>query len=165
MRPLHAGDRDKVLDLLRATGSFSDAELDVADELVTIVLSQPHQTDYYAFVCEERRGDEGVLTGFVLVGPTPATSGTWDLYWIASHPSTHGTGVAQTLDSFAKAFVRERGGYLLLAETSGRPGYARTRAFYRKQGYAELARIPDYYALNDDLVVFGARLGPVADQR
>ena len=151
MRPLRDGDREKVLDLLKATENFSGAELDVADELVTIVLEQPGQVDYHAFVSED-------LLGFVLVGPTPATTGTWDLYWIASHPAAQGTGVAQTLDAFAKAYVRERGGYLLIAETSGRESYARARAFYRKQGYAELSRIADYYAPGDDLVVYGARL-------
>jgi ribosomal protein S18 acetylase RimI-like enzyme len=94
----------------------------------------------------------------LIIGPTPATTGTWDLYWIAAHPELQGTGVAQALDAFAGEYVRARGGYLLIAETSGQPGYARARAFYQKQGYAELARIPDYYKPADDLVVFGRRL-------
>ena len=157
IRPLGAHDREPVLELLRSTNNFSPAEIDVADELIGIVVEKRDQQDYHAFVAEE---DVRGVTGFLLLGPTPATVGTWDLYWMAAHPSVYGAGVAQALDAFAKSFARARGAYLLIAETSGRPSYARARAFYTKQGYEELARIADYYAPADDLVVFGSRLLP-----
>ncbi len=47
-----------------------------------------------------------------------------------------------------------RGGRMLLVETSGLPDFERTRAFYRKCGYEEEARIRDFYAAGDDKVVF-----------
>jgi hypothetical protein len=50
IRPLAGEDRESVLDLLRATEAFTPAELAVADGLIDIVVSQPHQTDYFAFV-------------------------------------------------------------------------------------------------------------------
>ena len=157
IRPLEARDREPVLSLLRLTENFSPAEIDVADELVGIVVERAEQQDYHAFVAVGDEDDDTVQ-GFTIFGPTPATAGTWDLYWIASHPAVFGSGVAQELDEFARDFVRERGGYLVIAETSGRASYARARAFYSKQGYRELARIADYYAPSDDLVVFGVRV-------
>jgi ribosomal protein S18 acetylase RimI-like enzyme len=47
-----------------------------------------------------------------------------------------------------------RGGRLLLVETSGLPSFERTRAFYRKCGYEEEARIRDFYAAGVDKVVY-----------
>jgi hypothetical protein len=42
----------------------------------------------------------------------------------------------------------------LLVETSSLAQYDRTRAFYAGRGYEEEARIRDYWAVGDDLVVF-----------
>jgi GNAT superfamily N-acetyltransferase len=119
--------------------------------LIDIVLHQPLQRDYFAFV------DSG-LRGFLILGPVPATMGTWHLYWIAVHPSQQGTGIGRELQSFAESFIRDHGGYWLLAETSSQPGYARARSFYLKHEYVELVRIADYYRLSDDMIIYGKRL-------
>ncbi|HEY3874216.1 MAG TPA: GNAT family N-acetyltransferase [Candidatus Kapabacteria bacterium] len=154
VRELHKEDKRAVLDLIRATKNFSEPEIAIAEELIDIVIDNPEQKDYNAFV-NETNGD---VAGFLLLGPTPATVGTYDMYWIAAHPNYYGTGIAQTLDRFAEDFVKQRGGYLLIAETSSQPAYERTRAFYRKQAYQQFARIADYYKPGDDLIVFGKRV-------
>ena len=154
IRPLIATDRLPVIELLRATSNFCPKELDVAAELMDAVVDNPAQKDYFAFVEEQA----GQVRGLLILGPVPATAGTWDMYWIAVHPDFYGQGVAQSLERWAESMVRERQGYWLLAETSSQPGYERTRAFYVKQGYAVLARIADYYKPADDLIVFGKRL-------
>ena len=43
---------------------------------------------------------------------------------------------------------------MLLIETSGKPGYEKTEAFYRSQGYLEICRIADFYAPGDCKLVF-----------
>lgn len=154
VRELHKEDKSEVLDLVRATNNFSEPEIDIAEELIDIVTNNPEQKDYYAFVSEK----SGKIAGFLLLGPTPATVGTYDMYWIAAHPAYYGTGIAQSLDTYAVNFVRERNGYLIIAETSSQPGYERTRKFYAKQGYSEFARIADYYKPGDDLIIFGKRV-------
>jgi len=157
IRPLAPTDCEAIDVLLRATDNFIEAELAIARELMEIVINDPLQTDYHAFVAEQAV-DESRVVGFLILGPTEATVGTWDLYWIAVTPEYYGTGVAQALHDYAEAMVRERNGYLLISQTSGQPSYERTQAFYRKQGYRLLARIPDYYAPADDLLIFGKRL-------
>ena len=42
----------------------------------------------------------------------------------------------------------------MLVETSALPAFARTRAFYRTNGYVEDARIREFYAPGEDKVVF-----------
>jgi len=154
IRPASAQDREEITKIVQATGNFNAEEIAIADELIDIYLNRPEQRDYFAYVFD----DDGRTAGFLIVGPTPATTGTYDMYWIASHPDYYGKGVSQSLDRFAEQFVKERGGYLLIAETSSQTSYDRTRAFYDKQGYEVVSRITDYYKPGDDLVVFGKRL-------
>ncbi len=154
IRELRADDRSSITRLVRATQNFSEAEIAIAEELIDIVIERPDQKDYYAYVA--LAGDR--IAGFLLLGPTPATTGTYDMYWIAVHPEFQGQGVAQALDEYAVHFVRERGGYLIIAETSSQPSYERTRAFYIKQQYQLLAQIGDYYKPGDDLIIYGKRV-------
>jgi ribosomal protein S18 acetylase RimI-like enzyme len=155
IRKLERSDREQVLEIVRATNNFNEQEVSIAAELVDVVLDQPEQADYYAYVYEA----EGNVSGFLLLGPTPATAGTYDMYWIVVDPDYQGQGIAQALDACAVSFVQERNGYWLIAETSSQPSYERSRAFYVKQGYSVLARIPDYYKPGDDLIIFGKRVG------
>jgi ribosomal protein S18 acetylase RimI-like enzyme len=156
IRAFKAGDRDAVIDLVEANGNFTDDEVAIAKELIDICIEKPEQRDYFTFVYEVE--EEKRIGGFLIVGPTPATVGTYDMYWIASHPDFYGKGIAQALDRKAVEFVRDHGGYLLIAETSSQSSYERTRGFYQKQGYATLSVIADYYKPGDDLVVFGKRV-------
>lgn len=154
IRPLRQSDRKPILDLLRETAVFTDEEVAIALELVDEVLEKPEQKDYVIFVfCH----DNAVL-GYYCLGPTPATVGTFDLYWIAVKPAAHGVGVGTALTAHAEQTAGSVGGRLLVAETSSRPEYEGTRTFYLHNGYAELSRIRDYYRPGDDLVVYGKYL-------
>jgi GNAT superfamily N-acetyltransferase len=154
IRPLRRDDREPICRLLVATGVFTDDETAIALELIDIVVDNPTQKDYIIRVCEEG----GEILGYYCVGPTPATQFTYDLYWIAVDPAMHGKGIGRILDEHALDLVRERGGRLVIAETSSQPRYDRTRAFYVRRGYAELARIKEYYRPDDDLVIYGKYL-------
>jgi hypothetical protein len=45
-----------------------------------------------------------------------------------------------------------------VVETSSRPEYVATRAFYARRGYTEAARLRAFYAPGDDRVIFTKRL-------
>jgi len=157
IRPLRRADRELLQRLVEATGVFSPAEIAIALELIDAVLDKPGQKDYCIAVSDE----DGSPVGYYCLGPTPGTSGTYDLYWIAVAPSHHGRGIGSALDAHAEALVRSSGGRLIVAETSSTPRYDATRAFYHRRGYAELSRIRDYYSAGDDLVVLGKYLVPL----
>ena len=55
---------------------------------------------------------------------------------------------------YVEQTLTARGERLLLVETSGLANFERTRAFYRKCGYDEEARIRDFYKAGDDKVVY-----------
>jgi ribosomal protein S18 acetylase RimI-like enzyme len=154
IRPLRGDDRAPLFEILKRTDVFTEDELAVAKELIDAVVETPDQKDYIINVFEEG----GVVLGYYCIGPTPATLATFDLYWIAVHPSFHGGGLGKALNTHAEELIRSRGGRLVMVETSSQPRYEKTRFFYMRRGYSELSRIRDYYRPGDDLVIYGKYL-------
>jgi hypothetical protein len=54
--------------------------------------------------------------------------------------------------------VREMGGRILIAETSGMTEYKSTREFYVSVGYLNEATIKDFYKPGDDLKIYTKRI-------
>ena len=131
-----------------ATGLFRPAEVAIAVELLDDALAGD---DDYRFL-GAFLGDE--LVGYACWGATPGTEGTFDLYWIVVHPARQGSGVGTQLLTAVEAQLTADDGRLIVVETSSRPSYAPTRAFYERRGYAVAARLPGYYAPGDDLVIY-----------
>ena len=154
IRPIKREDREPLRQLLLETQVFTPDEIEIALELIDLCLNNPDQEDYIIFICEA----EGEVAGYYCIGPTPATEGTFDLYWIAVKPSTQGHGIGGKLNAHAENVVRNLGGRLMIAETSSLPRYDKTRRFYATHGYSELSRIRDFYRIGDDLIVFGKYL-------
>jgi len=155
VRPLIEKDRATLLSMLIRTRAFTSAEIDVAMELIDSVLKDPMQKDYQIYCLVDDR-DQAV--GYICYGPTPMTQGTFDLYWIAVDPDFQEKGAGSRLLSFLEEVVKAEGGRLILADTSTIPHYERTQRFYLKNGFQEVARIPDYYHPGNDRVTFCKRL-------
>lgn len=147
-------DRDAVLTFLAATGFFRDDEMTIAAEVLDEANAKGPQGHYQSFVAEEG----GQPVGWICIGPTPCTLGTFDIYWMGVTPDRQGKGIGAALLRHAEALIRERGGRLSIIETSGRPIYESTRGFYLKLGYREVARIADFYAPGDAKVMYAKDL-------
>jgi ribosomal protein S18 acetylase RimI-like enzyme len=105
------------------------------------------------------------LVGYACFGPTPGTDRGYDLYWIAVNPAVQGAGGGTFLIGEVERQLGERNARFVLAETSSRSEYAATRAFYVARGYAEAARVREFYGPADDLVLFTKRLQPAPRSR
>lgn len=150
-RELRSKDREPLSRLLRECGAFSDDEVRVALELIDEGLAPDGDPDYRFVVAEHP--SEGPQ-GYTCFGPTPLTDGVFDLYWIAVDPRAQGRGVGKLLLSAAESEVRASGGRMILIETASKPEYASTRAFYDGAGYSLIARIPDFYRIGDDKLIY-----------
>ena len=150
LRPLSRSDREPIEGILRDCGAFREDEVAVALELV-----DAPESDGYEFVVAEL---QGYVAGYACFGATPMTQGTYDLYWIAVHPVAQGNGVGKALLRAVETQLRERGARLLLIETASKASYAETRLFYEASGCREIARVPDFYAVGDDKIVYGRKL-------
>jgi len=150
-----ARDRGRVHAIIEATGVFRPDEVAIALEVFDGALARPG-ADYTALGAYAG----GRLVGWAAFGPTPGTTGTWDLYWIAVDPTTQGRGVGRELMARCEDAIAALEGRLVVVETSSRDGYVPTRAFYERLGYRAQARIPDYYAPGDGLTIYVKSLGP-----
>ena len=155
IRVLVEKDRSGLLSMLIKTRSFTSAEIDVAMELIDIVLKDHIQKDYQIYCMVD---DEDQAIGYICYGPTPMTQGTFDLYWIAVDPDFQEQGVGSRLLSFLEKAVKAEGGRLILADTSTVPHYEKTQKFYLKNGFQEMARVFDYYHPGNDRITFCKRL-------
>lgn len=157
VRPLVAADREAVARITRDCGAFRDDEIPVALEVFDAAVRDAAGESYVA------RGAEvdGALAGWICWGPTPCTLGTWDCYWLVVDPTRQGGGVGTRL---VEAMERALAGRarLIVVETSSRDDYAMARAFYEARGYTATARIPEYFAPGDGLVVYTKSLMPAA---
>lgn len=151
IRRIKQSDARKIERILEKIHNFSEEDVKVGMELVNIAANDIKQNDYNVFVYEE---DEQVL-GFHCTGKRPLTDAVYDLYWIATDPDVQSKGIGKQLLAHAENFVRENNGRWILAETSSKENYKRTREFYLRNNYEVVAKIDDFYSVGNSLLVFG----------
>jgi len=149
-RAMESEDLPSLVDLVEASGVFRSDEVEVAREVLEAAAAKGEASGYFCRVHE----DNGESSGFACWGPTPCTVGTYDLYWLVVHPRSQGRGEASQLLAEAEADVLRRGGRQLIAETSSTDPYTPARSFYETRGFRVAARIPDFYRVGDDKVVY-----------
>jgi len=173
-RGLTADDRPAVAALLESVDSFTDDERAVAMELVDTRLTRPDVDDYrfilsFASITDDEDDEapkpasrptlrEEKLAGYLCYGRTPMTQSTYDLYWIATSPSFARMGVARGLVAGMEDEVAREGGGLIRVETGSREGHTAAAHFYDALGFDRSAVIDDFYAPDDDLLIFTKRV-------
>lgn len=98
--------------------------------------------------------EEGEPVGFGFCEPERMTDGAWNLLAIGVSPERQGQGLGGAMMAYLETRLTEQGERVLLVETMGTPAFEATRAFYKKSGYAEEARIRDFYEAGADKVIF-----------
>lgn len=143
-------DRGSIRSILGQSGFFNEEEVEIGVSLIDEYLKAGERSDYHFLFAEEG----GCVVGYTCYGPIPGTLVSWDLYWIAVDVNLQKRGVGQQLLSLTEARIKEMGGRRVYVETSSRPLYEPTRRFYERAGYREEARLAQYYAPDDDKVLY-----------
>jgi ribosomal protein S18 acetylase RimI-like enzyme len=143
-------DADDIRTLVRSSGFFSPREIEVAVELVREREAKGLSSGYY-FLFAEKGGE---VSGYTCFGPVPCTAESFDIYWIAVSQSLRRLGLGRELLQKTEDKIRGMGGKRLYVETSSRPQYAPTHAFYRRCGYSEAAVLEHFYAPGDHKMIF-----------
>ncbi|MCC6471544.1 MAG: GNAT family N-acetyltransferase [Alphaproteobacteria bacterium] len=141
--------------IVESTGFFRPDEVAVAVELVEERLARGIEASGYHFVFAD--DDEGAV-GYACFGPIPCSLVSWDLYWIAVEDAARGRGLGRELLGRAEAAMRAQGGRAIYIETSSKPQYDATRAFYLACGYRLEHVFADFYAPGDGKAVYSKRL-------
>ncbi len=150
-----AADKAQIADITARAGVFSQEEIDAVPAMFDEYLNYGAEASGYHFIVY-REGDQ--LLGYAIYGWRDLTDGVYDLYWIAVDPNARRKGVGRQLLEACENAVRQAGGRMIIAETSGTEEYASTREFYRRTGFVNEATIRDFYKPDDDLKIFVKRL-------
>lgn len=150
LHPVTREDAPAVVDLAVAAGMFTRDEAGILDEALLLA-------DGTTCLVEDADDRDG-LAAVVLYRPEEAADRAFDLTMIAVRPDLQGDGRGAAVMRHVEQDLRDRGQRMLVVRTSGTAQYERTRAFYRRLGYSEHARVPDYWTDGDDLVLFTKRL-------
>ncbi len=135
-----------------ATGLFEPNQLnEISGMLTDYFASDSGNSDHFWITDDDE--DDGPV-GVAYCAPEPMTDGTWNLQLIAIRPDRQGQERGTALLGYVEQTLTVRGARVLLVETSGLPSFERTRAFYRKCGYDEEARIRDFYKAGEDKIVY-----------
>ena len=149
-------DEAAVRRVVQATAFFRDDEVDVAAELVR---EASHRGIASGYRCIFADGPDGELLGYACFGEIACTLGSFDLYWIVVDPAAQGRGLGSALLMEVEQRVMHMGGRRVYIETSSQAKYAPTRAFYLRSGYVVDARLAEFYAPNDDKIIFVKPVG------
>ena len=145
IRAVRASDIDSLKAVIEAAGLFPP---DLLDGMIAGHLAGTAPEEIWLTL------EEDGPVAIAYCAPERMTAGTWNLLLIAVHPARQGHGLGAALMRHLEAGLAGRGERLLLVETSGLPEFARTRAFYLKNGYGQEACIRDFYQAGEDKIVF-----------
>lgn len=147
IRPVESSDIVPLLDMLQKSGQFDDEGLlHVRDTLNNYFSGESGELWFSA----EQEG----LAGIAYCAPEVMTNDVWNLLMLWISPDHQRQGVGNALIKLIEKELRNKHARLLLVETSSLIDFSAARAFYSKQGFIKEATIRNYYAINDDKVIF-----------
>ncbi len=149
IRPVQRQDLSQIKHIADATELFPP---DMLDDMIAGYLDGSKPDIWFIYSLE------GKAISFGFCEPERMTEGTWNLLAIGVDPEHQGKGIGADMMTYLENRLASAGERILLVETMGVPAFERTRAFYRKQGYVEEARIREFYEAGADKVVFWKQL-------
>jgi GNAT superfamily N-acetyltransferase len=138
-------DLKAVRQIAESTGFFYAEEVDTAVELLEDRLEKGPRCGYHFIFAEQ----DGQTVGYASYGPIACTKESFDLYWLVVSGDFRGKGLGTQLLEQSEEAIAALGGTRVYIETSARPLYVPTRAFYIARGYTQIAELEDFYAPGD----------------
>ena len=154
VRPTQANDKPAIMTMLKETKFFRDGEIIIAEEVLDDSIVCGIAGEYRSYSAVEN--DKTI--GWICFGPTACTIGTFDVFWIVVSPNCQAKGIGTKLMAFATDLIKKDAGRLIVIETSGMAKYISTQKFYEKLGYKKEAVIKDFYAEDDDKIIYIKRV-------
>ena len=151
IKGIKPAERKSIEEILRSTEFFYEYEiqtaLEIADETIT---KGSEKSGYYWMKVIDKDG----LVAFANYGKNAFSTHSWDLYWIAVHQNSRNKKLGSVLLKAIEDDVRNMDGKILWIETSGRPLYASTESFYKRNGYELQASLRDFYGPGDPKKIY-----------
>jgi GNAT superfamily N-acetyltransferase len=155
VKGIHPDDRKIFEEILRSSGYFYEFEIDIALGLADETLIAGGESNGYYWM---KINDNQKTVAFANYARDSFSTHSWNLYWIAVHNESRNKKFGSLLIKAVEEDVKISGGRILWIETSGRPLYASTESFYRKNGYILQASLKDFYAPGDPKQIYSKEL-------
>ncbi len=152
IEPPRPDENEKLVALAQATGFFDTEEVQAVRELLEDYFAKLDSSEYLWVVYREAPGAPPL--GFACYGLASFTDGTYELYWIAVEPRYQSKKIGTALLEYVESDLHRRQARQLYLETSDRPQYTPTRAFYERRGFERAAHFSDYYHVGDGKVIY-----------
>jgi ribosomal protein S18 acetylase RimI-like enzyme len=150
-RGITAKDRKTIEEILRSTDFFYEFEIQTALEIADATLAKGEEKSGYLWM---KVVDDDGFVAFANYAKNDFSTHSWDLFWIAVHQNSRNKKLGSLLLKAVEEDVKKAGGKILWIETSGRPLYASTEAFYQRNGYRLQASLKDFYADGDPKQIY-----------
>jgi len=148
---IRAEDKARVEEILRSTNFFYEFEIDTALEIADKTISDGSEKSGYYWL---KATDENGLMAFANYGKNDFSVHSWELFWIAVHHQARNKKLGTSLLKAIEENIVKKGGKILWIETSGRPLYVSTEAFYVRNGYHLAASLKDFYGPGDPKQIY-----------
>jgi len=96
--------------------------------------------------------------GFAFARRAEMADRVWNMLALGVDPARQRGGAGRALTTALIARLRGLGARLLMVDTSSDPAQTAALAFYSALGFRQVARIPDYWAEDDDKITFALPL-------
>ncbi len=147
---IQPSDIEVIAGIVESSGFFSDEEIEIAIQLAEEKMDQKEASSYRFLFAED---DHRVL-GYTCYGLIPATSFSYDIYWIVVANDLQGQGLGKLLMAATEKLIGSSGGKQIYAETSSRDQYSPTRKFYESCGYRQEAFLKNFYSEGDGKIIY-----------
>ncbi len=150
IRPVKIDDVPALKTVLDSSELFPS---DLLNDMISDYLNNESSTDIWF-----TKTDRGRPISIGYCAPERLTEGTYNLYAIAVHKDYQGKGIGKEMMKYIEDLLRKKGNRILIVETSGKPDFELTRAFYDTCHYVKQAVIPEFYEKGDDKIIFWKKL-------
>lgn len=146
IRPIKKEDLPALKEVLDTIELFPSEYL---EDMISDYFNNPETEDIWFTFTEE---DKAVSLAYC--APEKFTEGTFNLYAIGVKKDCQGKGLGGKMMDYLEKELKTAGHRVLIVETSSSPDLELTREFYPKQGYKQVAVLPDFWTEGEDKVVF-----------
>lgn len=146
IRPVKAQDLEALKEVLNTIELFPSEYL---EDMMSDYLNNSETEDIWFTATEN---DKPISLAYC--APEKFTEGTFNLYAIGVLKEKQDHGIGGKMMQYLENQLREAGHRVLIVETSSSPDLELTREFYPKQGYKQVAVLPDFWTEGEDKVVF-----------
>ena len=150
IRAVLKADLNGLKNVVDSSGLFPSEYL---DEMISEYFNNP-ETEELWFTYLENNLPKAI--GYCV--PEKFTEGTYNVLALGVAKEAQGKGIASEMMNYIEQLLKQKGGRILIVETSSDDAQTAARNFYKKIGYTQEAVIRDFWKDGEDKIVFWKKL-------